>query len=94
MRRLGAEQRLAEVETFLGTGFRDAAYGNRGFTGTMHRKIVVVEYPAVAPVGWMGGANITKSSRKNREGVSEFYGNAVLKLKALIEDAKNTGVKL
>ena len=66
MKRLGAEQRLAEVETFLGTGFRDAAYGNRGFTGTMHRKIVVVEYPAVAPVGWMGGANITKSSRKKQ----------------------------
>ena len=49
---------------------------------------------ATCIVGWMGGANITKSSRKNREAVSEFYGDPVLKLKGLVVEAKNSGVQL
>ena len=66
----GQKARLSELkrlgaEVFLAKGFRDAASGSRGFLGTMHVEIVVVEYPVVAPVGWMGGANITKSSRES-----------------------------
>ena len=49
---------------------------------------------ATCIVGWMGGANITKSSRKNREAVSEFCGDPVLKLKGLVVEAKNSGVQL
>ena len=45
-------------------------------------------------VGWMGGASITKSSGKNREAVSEFNGDLVLKLKGLVVEAKNSGVHL
>ena len=49
---------------------------------------------ATCIVGWMGGTHITKSSRKNREAASEFYGDPVLKLKGLVVEAKNSGVQL
>ena len=49
---------------------------------------------ATCIVGWMGGTDIAKSSRKNREAVSEFYGDQVLKLKGLVVEAKNSGVQL
>ena len=43
--------------------------------------------------GWMGGANITKPSRKNREAVSAISRDLVLKLKGLVVEAKHSGVQ-
>jgi hypothetical protein len=87
------ELRKLGAEVFLGTGFRLEQYGRAGFTGIMHRKIIVVE-SAVGSVGWIGSANITKSSRKNREVVVEMYGTPVVKLKRAIIEAKDNGEKL
>ena len=70
--------------------------GKKKKTNISRSGLVVSNSASVATciVGWMGGTNITKSSRKNREAVSEFYGDPVLKLKGLVVEAKNSGVQL
>ena len=75
------------AEVFLGTGHSGTRiYGNAAWTGLMHRKAVVLD----SNLCFMGGSNFTKSSRKSREIMAEFTGNAALKVLALIVEAKNT----
>lgn len=76
---------------FLGTGHRGThLYGDNAYTGLMHRRAVVLDWITC----FVGGANITRSSRKSREIMMEISGNAVLKVLALILEAKNTGTQL
>ena len=79
------------ASVFLGTGHRGThMYGDNAYTGLMHRKAIVLDWITC----FVGGANITKSSRKSREIMMEVSGSAVLEVLALILEAKHTGTQL
>ena len=75
------------ADVFLGTGHSGThTHGNAAYTGLMHRKAVVLD----SSLCFVGGSNFTKASRKSREIMVEMTGSEVLKVLALIVEAKNT----